>query len=261
VTEGATTASIVARGITVGFDGHLALDGVDVVVEQGTWLTIVGPNGSGKSTLLKVLAGLLDPGGTVELAGRPVSRLRRRDVARLVALVPQSPVVPPGLRVSEYVLLGRTPHLAPLAAEGRDDREAAARALDQLGLVELAGRELATLSGGERQRVIIARALAQGAPILLLDEPTTALDVGHQQEVLELVDRLRVTNGLTVVSTMHDLTLAGQYAHHLALLDAGRIVASGSSSQVLTEENVARYYRARVKVVRDGPFVIVVPVR
>ncbi len=252
---------VMAKDVTVDLGGRTVLDGLDLSVDAGEWLTVVGPNGGGKTTLLKVLAGLLPTRGRVELGGRPVGELGRRARARLVALVPQSPVVPVGLRVDEYVLLGRTPHLRPLAGEGETDRLAAARALTQLDLTDFAHRPLDTLSGGERQRVVIARSLAQAAPILLLDEPTTALDVGHQQEVLELVDELRVTNDLTVVSTMHDLTLAGQYAHRLALLDRGRIAVAGPPEEVLTEEHLARFYGARVRVLHDGPNIVVVPVR
>jgi iron complex transport system ATP-binding protein len=178
-----------------------------------------------------------------------------------VALVPQAPTVPVGITVADYVLLGRTPHLSPLGVEGPGDLAAVHAALARLDLLGFAERGLSTLSGGERQRVFIARALAQGAPVLLLDEPTTALDVGHQQQVLNLVDQLRHEQGLTVLSTMHDLTLAGQYADRLVLLDAGRVVAAGTATEVLTEDNVRRYYGAHVRIVTDGDRPIVVPAR
>ena len=255
------SVGIVAKDVTVQLGGRTVLDHLDLSIDPGDWVSVVGPNGSGKTTFLRVVAGLLAAEGRVEIGGRPMAELRRRERARLVALVPQAPVVPLGMTVADYVLLGRTPHLGPLASEGHTDLEAATRALDQLDLVEFASRPLGTLSGGERQRVVIARALAQAAPILLLDEPTSALDVGHQQDVLDLVDRLRLDNALTVLSTMHDLTLAGQYAHRLALLDAGRVAVSGTADEVLTETNLSRYYRARVRVVRDGGHVVVVPVR
>jgi iron complex transport system ATP-binding protein len=178
-----------------------------------------------------------------------------------VAFVPQSPIVPPGMSVASYVLLGRTPHLGPLGREGAHDLGVVARTLEQLDLTAFAERPLDTLSGGERQRAMVARALAQEAPVLLLDEPTTALDVGHQQEVLELVDRLRREHELTVVSTMHDLTLAGQYADRLLLLDHGQVVVSGPPEEVLTQENLARFYGARVRVLLEGGALVVVPVR
>lgn len=255
------SVGLVMKDVSVHLAGRAVLDHLDLGIDAGEWVSVVGPNGSGKTTLLRVLAGLMPAEGRVELGGRPVGDLGRRERARLVAVVPQAPVVPPGLTVADYVLLGRTPHLGPLAAEGTADLDAANRAVEQLDLVAFAHRLLGTLSGGERQRVVIARALAQEAPILLLDEPTTALDVGHQQDVLDLVDQLRVAHTLTVVSTMHDLTLAGQYAHRLALLDEGRVAVTGPADEVLTESNLARFYRARVRVVRDGDHVVVVPVR
>jgi iron complex transport system ATP-binding protein len=197
----------------------------------------------------------------VELGGERATGLRRREWARRVAFVPQTPIVPPGMSVASYVLLGRTPHLGPLGREGATDYAVVGRTLEQLDLTALAERPLDTLSGGERQRAMVARALAQEAPVLLLDEPTTALDVGHQQDVLELVDRLRREHELTVVTTMHDLTLAGQYADRLLLLDRGQVVVSGGPEVVLTQENLARFYGARVRVLLDGGALVVVPVR
>ena len=252
---------ISAVDVSIRLGGNLVLDGVTITVADGEWVSVVGPNGAGKSTLLRALAGLVSTDGQVSLGVSLLGSLSRRDRARLVALVPQTPVVPPGMAVADYVLLGRTPYIPPLGREGASDLEAVGRALEQLDLLSFADRPLDTLSGGERQRVLIARALAQAAPILLLDEPTTALDVGHQQDVLELVDRLRRDNGLTVVSTMHDLTLAGQYADRLVLLDNGRVVVSGSADEVLTEEHLSRFYGAEVRVIREGNAVAVVPVR
>ncbi|MBA2283835.1 MAG: ABC transporter ATP-binding protein [Acidimicrobiia bacterium] len=248
-------------GLHVDLGGARILDGVDLRVAEGEWLAVVGPNGAGKTTLLRHLAGLVPGTGELLLGGRPATSLRRRERARFVALVPQQPVIPEGVTVGQYVLLGRTPHIATLGVEGPADLAAVHDALVQLDLVELAGRVVATLSGGERQRVLIARALAQGAPLILLDEPTTALDVGHQQQVLELVDELRREHKLTVVSTMHDLTLAGQYAERLVLLDAGRVVVEGPADEVLTEENLARYYGARVRIISDGGRPVILPLR
>jgi iron complex transport system ATP-binding protein len=166
------------------------------------------------------------------------------------------------MSVIDYVLLGRTAHIPLFGVEGTADLAIARQLLDQLELSQLARRDLATLSGGELQRAILARALAQAAPLLLLDEPTTALDIGHQQEVLDLVDELRRTHGLTVVSTMHDLTLAGQYADRMLMFANGRIVAGGPAVEVLTEQNVAAHYGARVRVVHDADgHIIVLPVR
>jgi cobalamin transport system ATP-binding protein len=175
--------------------------------------------------------------------------------------VPQAPVLPPGVTAADYVLLGRTPHLRPLGSDRGADRSVAHAALERLDVLRFADRTLATLSGGERQRVMIARALAQAAPIVLLDEPTTALDIGAQQDVLELIDALRRESGLTVVTTLHDLTLAGQYADRLVLLSAGQVVAEGSPAEVLTEDAIERYYGARMRVVIDHGRPLVLPVR
>ena len=249
------------RGGRVVLGDRPVLDGVDLRVDGGEWVTIIGANGAGKSTLLRLLAGLLDGDGHLLLDGRPASTLKRRERARLLALVVQSPLIPEGATVADYVLLGRTPHIRPLGVEGPADLAAVHDALARLDLVPFADRLVTTLSGGERQRVLIARALAQGSPLVLLDEPTTALDVGHQQQVLELVDELRHDRQLTVVTTMHDLTLAGQYADRLVLLDRGRVVVDGTAAEVLTEDNLARYSGARVRSIDDGDRPVVLPLR
>ena len=249
------------RGGRVVLGDRPVLDGVDLRVDDGEWVTIIGANGAGKSTLLRLLAGLLDGDGELLLDGRPASTLKRRERARLLALVVQSPLIPEGATVADYVLLGRTPHIRPLGVEGPADLAAVHDALARLDLVPFADRLVTTLSGGERQRVLVARALAQGSPVVLLDEPTTALDVGHQQQVLELVDELRHDRHLTVVTTMHDLTLAGQYADRLVLLDRGRVVVDGTAADVLTEDNLARYYGARVRIIDDGDRPVVLPLR
>ena len=248
-------------GARVALGGTEILHGIDLAVGDGEWLAVVGPNGAGKSTLLRYVAGLVAGDGTLVLDGRAATALKRRERARLVALVVQAPIIPEGATVVDYVLLGRTPHIRPLGVEGPADIAAVQDALERLDLVDLAGRLVTTLSGGERQRVLIARALAQAAPIVLLDEPTTALDVGHQQQVLELVDELRREQGLTIVTTMHDLTLAGQYADRLVLLDGGRVVVEGPADEVLTEDHLARYYGARVRIIRDGGRPVVLPLR
>jgi iron complex transport system ATP-binding protein len=252
---------ISARDVTVAFGRRRVVDGVSLDVPSGSWLNVVGPNGAGKTTLLRVLAGLQPFDGTVEVNGRSSSAFRRREWAKTVALVPQIPQLPPGMTVAHYVLLGRTPHLPPLGGESRADVDAATAAMDRLDLLALAERPVTTLSGGERQRVLVARLLAQDAPVALLDEPTTALDVGHQQQVLDLVDELRGDHSLTVVATMHDLTLAAQYGDGIALLDGGRLVATGTADDVLREDTLSDLYRARVRVLRDGDSLVVVPVR
>jgi iron complex transport system ATP-binding protein len=249
------------RGVTVELGGKPVVDRVSATVADGEWLALIGPNGAGKTTLLRAVARLVPFSGEIALDGRPAEELSRGELARLVAVVPQEPSTPPWMTVAEYVLLGRTPHLGPLAKEGARDRDAAARSLGRLDLLPFADRRLGTLSGGEKQRVVVARALAQEAPIVLLDEPTAALDIGHQQQALELLDGLRAESGLTLVSAMHDLTLAAQYADRMLLLDAGRVVADGPPVEVLTQSVIAEHYGAAIDVIAVGDRVAVVPRR
>jgi iron complex transport system ATP-binding protein len=251
---------IEARDLWVRFGPVAAVRGLSLRVEPGTWTALIGPNGAGKTSALRALAGLVSFEGEVHIDGRDARRLGRRAVSRLVAFVPQKPETPAALTVAEYVLLGRTPHISYLGGEGKRDREAAARALLRLDLEDFAQRQLGSLSGGELQRVVLARALAQEAPVLLLDEPTTSRDHAPQQLVLELVDELR-RDGLTVVTTLHDLTLVGQYAEHVVLLDSGSVVAEGTAADVLSAENLAEHYGANVRVIEDEHGVFVVPVR
>ncbi|WP_326637930.1 ABC transporter ATP-binding protein [Streptosporangium sp. NBC_01755] len=238
--------------LSVLLDRRTILSGVGLDVQGGGWLAVIGANGAGKSTLLRALAGVLPCEGEVLVDDAPIRRLRHRDRARLLAYAPQSPALPVDMTVFDYALLGRTPYIPYLGREGRRDREVTASVLERLDLSSLATRRLGHLSGGERQRVVLARALAQQAPVLLLDEPTTALDLGHQQQVLELVDRLRLADGLTVVTTLHDLSLAGQYADSMMLLSDGRVAASGTPAEVLTGELIGEHFEARVRVV-TGP--------
>jgi iron complex transport system ATP-binding protein len=254
------TAAAELRDVSVSYDGAEAVRSVSATVAPGEWVALIGPNGAGKTTILRALCGLVRFTGAASVGGRDVRAAGQRELARLAALVPQNPYTPSELTVAEYVLLGRTPHLGYFASEGRADRIAAERALSRLELRAFAERRLGTLSGGELQRAVLARALAQEASILLLDEPTSSLDLGRQQSVLELVDSLRV-DGLTVLSTMHDLTLAGQYADRLVLLDGGSVVAEGAPDEVLSAANVATHYGANVRVVRDGDAVFVLPLR
>lgn len=231
-------------------------------VRPGEWLCLIGPNGAGKSSVLRAVAGLVPYGGEIVVDGSSLSLRTARRRAELVAYVPQAPQLPDDMTGREYVLLGRNPYIGYFGAESAHDRRLVEGLLDRLDLGEFAGRHLGTLSGGEQQRLVIARALAQEAPILLLDEPTSALDIGHQQQALELVDKLRHEHGLTVVSAMHDLTLAGLYADRLSLLHQGHVVASGTASQVLRPETLGEFYGVSVAVHHepDGT-VIVVPRR
>ena len=260
--DGAGSAGAVAvAGLRVRLDGVVIVDGVDLRVAAGEWVTIIGPNGAGKSTALRAIGGRLPFEGVVELNGIPVDKLHRRERAKTIATVAQSPVVPPAMHVFDYVLLGRTPYISPLGRESAADLAAVDEVVAVLDLERFAGRRLDTLSGGERQRVFLARALAQGAKILLVDEPTSALDIGHQQEVLELIDHLRGERGLTVLATMHDLSTAGEYADRMVLLATGRVAAAGTPAEVLTEDLLAAHYRVRVRVIKGEHGPLVVPVR
>jgi iron complex transport system ATP-binding protein len=251
-----------AREVGVVLDDVRVVDEVGFTLEEGDWLGLIGPNGAGKTTILKAVGGLVPYAGSIRLQGDEVAGLRRREVARRVAVVPQIPVIPPDTSVLEYVVLGRTPHLGYAGSPGRRDVRAARSALARLDGAHLVDRRLGSLSGGERQRAVLARAVAQDASLLLLDEPTSALDVGAQQQVLELVASLRAEAGLTVLSAMHDLTHAGQYADRLLLLDGGREQASGTPHQVLTEELILRYFGASVRIVSDAETgIAVVPLR
>jgi cobalamin transport system ATP-binding protein len=232
--------------VSVTLGGNRVVDRLSCAVEPGEWVAVIGPNGAGKTTALRAIAGLVDFEGQVSVLEHDARTMARKHLARRVALVPQVPLIPGEITVRAYVMLGRTPHLGYFGAERRTDQRVVDAALEQLDLVPFAQRRLDTLSGGERQRATLARALAQDAPLLLLDEPTTALDMGRQQQVLEIVDRLRTNRGLTVVSTMHDLTLAGQYADRLLLLDDGRLVAAGNADEVLTRALITEHYGAEV---------------
>ncbi len=254
-------SAIELRGVSVVLGGRPVVDRIDASVAEGEWLALIGPNGAGKTTLLRALARLVPFSGFISLEGRSITDLHRSELSRLIAVVPQEPSTPPWMTVAEYVLLGRTPHLGPLAKEGRRDREAAARALARLDLLGYGERRLGTLSGGEKQRAVVARALAQEAKIVLLDEPTAALDIGHQQQALDLLDALRGESGLTLVAAMHDLTLAAQYADRMVLLDGGRVEADGAPRDVLTEALIAAHYGASIDVVAVGDRIAVIPRR
>jgi iron complex transport system ATP-binding protein len=254
-------ALLEVRGLGVRKGRATLLDDVDAVAEPRSWTAVVGPNGAGKSTLLRCVAGLQRHTGRVLVDGRDVTSLSPRERAREVGYAPQIPMLPEAVTVAEYVLLGRTPYRPLLAGPRREDREVVEGALDRLDLGPLAGRTLRTLSGGERQRAVLARALAQHPRMLLLDEPTASLDLGHAQTVLEIVDELRREHGMTVVTTLHDLVLAGQYAERVILLAEGRVVAAGRPADVLTSQALARHYGATAEVTADEAGVRVHPVR
>ena len=255
-------SSLELRDISVHYGDHEALAPFSDRIAPGEWLGLIGPNGAGKSTLLRAIVGLVKRRGEVVIDGASVDLRSSRRRAALVAYVPQEPILPDDMTAYEYVLLGRTPYIGYFATESKHDRALAHDVLDRLDLGGYADRRLGELSGGERQRIAIARALAQEAPVLLLDEPTSALDIGHQQQALELVERLRQEHGLTVVSAMHDLTLAGMYSDRLVLLHGGRVVASGAAVDVLSADTLREFYGVRVTVQHeDDGTVVVIPRR
>jgi iron complex transport system ATP-binding protein len=198
--------------VQVSYNGIEAVQSFNDLLHSGEWLCLIGPNGAGKSSVLRAAAGLVPYSGSIAIDQKEIPATSARWRAQHIAYVPQSPLIPLDMNVFDYVLLGRNPYVRHFSWESRHDKEVVSDVLDRLDLATFARRSLGTLSGGEVQRLVIARALAQEAPVLLLDEPTSALDIGHQQQALELVDKLRREQGLTVVSAMHDLTLAGMYA-------------------------------------------------
>jgi iron complex transport system ATP-binding protein len=243
------------RRVSVTYGPDTIVGPVDIDVADGEWVALIGPNGAGKSTLIKAAVDVVPHAGQVSLGDRE----RRPGID--IAWMPQRPQLPDEMGVGDYVLLGRTPHLGYLAAEGRHDVETMRSALDKLDLTQFARRPLRTLSGGEAQRAVLARALAQEAPVLLLDEPTAGLDVGHAVDVLEVVDELRHQEGLTVVIAAHDLTLAARFADRLILISRGEVVADGSPGEVLTKDTLTAHYGADIRVLEDPDGPVVVPVR
>lgn len=249
----AATPLLAAEGLTAsyGLNGRAirALNGVSLSIAPGEVLGLIGPNGSGKTTFVRAVTGLVRPlAGRVLIAGVDASKLRRDEIARRIAVVPQEPVLPPAFMALECVLMGRTPHLRLLQSEGPQDFEAARRAMAETECWDLAGRRVGELSGGERQRVAVARALAQETPVLLLDEPTAHLDIGHQAGVLGLVRRIAQEQGKAVLAVVHDLTLAAQYCDRLALLRKGSLVAEGTPERVLQPALLREVYGKDIDV-------------
>ena len=242
-------AALDVRNLTVAYGARVALRDVSLSLPVGELLGLVGPNGSGKTTLIRAVSGVVAPqAGGVSLDGDDALRLSPKEVALRVAVVPQNPQLPPAFTALELVLMGRTPHLKLLQGEGQGDLRAARRAMLATDSWELAGRRVGELSGGERQRLLVARALAQETPLLLLDEPTAHLDVGHQAATLRLMARLCRNEGKAVLAAVHDLTLAAQFCHRLVMLHQGRVVAEGSPGGVLTRERLRQVYGTSLHV-------------
>ncbi|CEA09732.1 putative siderophore transport system ATP-binding protein YusV [Arthrobacter saudimassiliensis] len=244
--------SLIVEGLTLGYGDRTVIDSLDLAVPAGRVTAIIGANACGKSTLLRAMSRLLAPRhGHVLLDGKAVHRLPAKQLARTLGLLPQSPIAPEGITVADLVGRGRHPHQGFLARWTAEDDAAVAAALDATGTAALADRAVDELSGGQRQRVWIAMALAQQTDLLLLDEPTTFLDVSHQIEVLDLLTDLNQSRGTTIVMVLHDLNLAARYADHLVALAAGRLHAAGSPEEVLTQETVRAVFGLENQVITD----------
>ena len=247
-----TYPTLRAEAIDLSYDRDIVVHELSVEILQGKITTIVGANASGKSTLLRALARLLAPvNGHVYLGDREIRRQRSRDVARQLTLLPQSPIAPDGITVSDLVARGRYPYQSLLRPWSAEDTRAVAAAMEATGVTDLAERPINQLSGGQRQRVWVAMALAQETPLLLLDEPTTFLDLSHQIEVLDLLKELNQDTGQTVVLVLHDLNLASRYSDHLIAMAEGRIAAEGAPDAVITELIVREVFGLEATIVPD----------
>jgi iron complex transport system ATP-binding protein len=247
------SAAIEIENLVFAYGPRRVLEGVSLAIAKGEMVGVLGPNGSGKTTLLKILSGVLGARGAVRLAGTPIERCSRRDLSRMVAVVPQESEIHFPFTAAEIVLMARASHHGRLALEGAADLEAARRSMEATDTAALADRWLHELSGGEKQRVMIARALAQEAEILLLDEPAAFLDLKHQLGVLDLMRRLNRERGLTIIAALHDLNLAALFFPRLLLLENGNIFRDGAPEEVLTEDTIRRVYGVDVRVERPEP--------
>lgn len=246
------SARLVARDLTLGYGDRIIVDDLNLEIPTGVITTVIGPNGCGKSTLLRALGRLLKPkSGSVVLDGRSIGTMKTKEVARILGMLPQTPVAPEGLTVADLVSRGRHPHQSWIRQWSADDEGEVADALEMTGVSELADRPVDQLSGGQRQRAWISMALAQGTDILLLDEPTTYLDLAHSMEVLDLVDRLHEEMGRTVVMVLHDLNLAVRYSDHLIVMREGAVVASGPPKDIISAELLLQVFGLEAAVIDD----------
>ncbi len=245
-------ATLRAEALSLAYEKTMVIDGLQLAIPTGRITALVGRNGSGKSTLLRALARLLKPqGGAVFLDNVSIFTMSTREVARQLGILPQSPSAPEGVTVRELVAQGRYPHQRWLQRWSKDDEEMVERALVATSMTGLADRPLETLSGGQRQKAWIAMALAQETAFMLLDEPTTFLDIAHQMEVLDLLYDLNAGEGRTVVMVLHDLNQASRYAHHLVALREGCVVAEGTPAEIVTEDLVRRVFGIECRIVVD----------
>ncbi len=252
LTNTATQIALTTRKLTLAYDGNVIIQGLDLAIPQGQITTLVGPNGCGKSTLLRGMARLLKPtGGTVYLEGDAIAHLPTKDLAKRLGILPQSPAAPEGLTVRELVAQGRYPHQNWLQQWSKEDELKVEEAIATTHLHEFANRPLDTLSGGQRQRAWIAMALAQDTEILLLDEPTTYLDLAHQIEVLDLLYRLNRKSDRTIVMVLHDLNMACRYSHHLVALRDGAVMAQGRPAEVVNEKMVRQVFDLESRIITD----------
>ncbi len=255
---------LAAEHVRLGYDDTVVVRDLDLELTEGSFTAIVGPNGCGKSTLLRALGRLMRPeSGQVLLDGRAIAKTPTREVAKVLGLLPQAPIAPEGLTVADLVARGRHPHQSWLRQWSRDDETVVAEALAWTHMAEFGDRPVDALSGGQRQRAWISMALAQGTDLLLLDEPTTYLDLSHQIDVLDLVARLHTERGRTVVVVLHDLNLAARYAQRLVAMKDGELVASGTPHEVLTEQLLADVFDLEARIMTDpvAGTPMVVPVR
>ncbi|MGB8197190.1 MAG: ABC transporter ATP-binding protein [Acidimicrobiales bacterium] len=255
-------SSVEVTALSVRAGSKALISNVTLSFEPGTWTTVIGPNGAGKTTLVETIAGLRRPSsGSISILGEPLDQMNERARALKVSLVPQHPVVPNGMSVYDYVALGRVAHHGLFHAASAGDRDVIESVLARLSLAEFRERDVATLSGGERQRMVLARALTQSTKVVVLDEPITGLDLRHQMDMLELMKQEVHDCGLTVVATLHDLTLAGQFADRLVLLDKGEVVLDGTAARVIRSRELAEHYGMDLRVVDVDGADVVVPVR
>jgi iron complex transport system ATP-binding protein len=247
-----TPAALQAEGLTLGYDRTTVFENLDLSIDEGTVTTLIGANGSGKSTLLKAFGRLLPPRrGTVRLAGTPIGHLSARAVARRLAVLPQKPLTPAATTVADLVMRGRHPHQSLLRPWTPADATTVAAALAATGLADVADRDVNSLSGGQLQRAWIALVLAQETPVILLDEPTTFLDLAHQLDVLRLVRSINRERGSTIVMVLHDLGLAARYSDRLVVLGGGGVLADGEPWQGLTPQLLKVAFGLAADVIPD----------